>query len=149
MVSGEGNIVQPDSQSTVVNQSSQSMVVNWDSFNVNADERVQFVQPSASASVLNRIMDQNPSQIFGTIDANGRVFLINPNGIVFGESSAVNIGSLVASTLNIDPDAFMKGDYRFSSAEGTDGAWVVNRGVIQAASGGSFPGSTMQGRPLA
>jgi len=137
VVMGEGSIQQPDAQSTVVNQASQSMVVNWDSFNVNSNESVKFVQPSASASVLNRIMDQNPSQIFGTIDANGRVFLINTNGIVFGESSAVNVGSLVASALNIDPDAFMKGDYRFSAADGEDGGLVVNRGVIQAASGGS------------
>ncbi|WP_455212535.1 two-partner secretion domain-containing protein, partial [Kaarinaea lacus] len=137
VVRGDGNIQQPNAQSTVVNQNSHSMVVNWKSFNVDAGENVQFVQPSASASVLNRIMDQNPSQIFGTIDANGRVFLINTNGIVFGESSSVNVGSLVASGLNIDPDAFMNGDYRFSAEEGKEGGMVVNRGVIQAATGGS------------
>ncbi|MCG6969937.1 MAG: filamentous hemagglutinin N-terminal domain-containing protein [Gammaproteobacteria bacterium] len=137
VVRGEGAIQQPDTQSTIVNQNSPSMVVNWDSFNVDTNETVQFVQPSASASVLNRIMDQNPSQIFGTIDGNGRVFLINPNGIVFGETASVNVGSLVASGLNIDPDAFMNGDYRFAADEGQQGGVVINRGVIQAATGGS------------
>ncbi|WP_455205300.1 beta strand repeat-containing protein [Kaarinaea lacus] len=137
VVQGQGNIQQSDSNTTVINQNSQSMAINWDSFNVDANEHVQFVQPSSSAAVLNRIQDQNASQIFGTIDANGQVFLINPNGIVFGESASVNVASLVASGLNLKTEDFMQGNYNFNAEEGSDGGVVVNRGVIKAATGGS------------
>ncbi|MEJ2553337.1 MAG: filamentous hemagglutinin N-terminal domain-containing protein, partial [Gammaproteobacteria bacterium] len=105
VVAGQGGINQINSNTTIVTQQTPSMAVNWDRFNLSASDLVQFKQPSASASVLNRILDQNPSQIFGQIDANGRVFLINPSGILFGKSASVNVGSLVASSLALDTDA--------------------------------------------
>ncbi|MEJ2650962.1 MAG: filamentous hemagglutinin N-terminal domain-containing protein [Gammaproteobacteria bacterium] len=137
MVAGQGGINQINSNTTIVTQQTPSMAVNWDRFNLSASDLVQFKQPSASASVLNRILDQNPSQIFGQIDANGRVFLINPSGILFGKSASVNVGSLVASSLALDTDAFMKGDYSLHAPDGTEGGAVINRGLIQAATGGS------------
>jgi len=146
IVGGAGSITSPSLNSTVINQTTQSMAINWQSFDVAKDERVEFVQPSATASVLNRIQGQSPSQIFGAIDANGKVFLINPHGILFGKTATVNVGSLVASGLSIDSDAFMKGDMQLSALNGTEGGVVINQGVIQAATGGSVTlvGSSVQ-----
>ncbi len=80
---GEGNISVPNETTTQVNQISQNLIVNWESFNVDAHEVVEFNQPNVSAQVLNRIFDQNPSQILGTITAQGKVLLVNPNGQYF------------------------------------------------------------------
>ena len=146
IVGGSGSISSPTLNSTVINQNTQSMAINWQSFDVANGERVEFVQPSTTAALLNRIQGQSPSQIFGAIDANGHVFLINPHGILFGETATVNVGSLVASGLNIDSDAFMKGDLRLSALTGTEGGIVINQGVIEAATGGSVTlvGSSVQ-----
>ncbi|HEX6928458.1 MAG TPA: filamentous hemagglutinin N-terminal domain-containing protein, partial [Gammaproteobacteria bacterium] len=121
VVRGEGRIVRPSTTVTNINQSSQLLVINWDTFNVAANETVNFHQPSSDAAALNRIFDQNPSEIFGTINANGRVLLVNPNGLLFGQSASVNVGALIASGLDIDPDAFMAGDWRFENADGSTG----------------------------
>ena len=136
VVTGSGSINSNITNTTTVNQNSQSMVVNWSSFNVNANESVNFVQPSSSAAVLNQIHDQNPSQILGAINANGRVFLSNPNGMVFGSNSVVNVGALMATNLSISADDFMAGNYSFSASTNSDGA-IINQGIIQAATGGS------------
>ena len=137
VVGGQGAIQQVD-KTTLVNQQSQSLAIDWNSFSLAADETAQFNQPSSSATVLNRIVGQNPSEIFGRIDANGRVFLVNPNGIVFGQGSVVNVASLLASGLKMDPEGFMNGDYSlFSESADTPGV-VVNRGLLQAATGGSI-----------
>ncbi len=80
---GEGNISTPNATTTNINQASQNLIVNWESFNVNSNEAVNFIQPNSQAQALNRIFDQNPSQIFGSINANGQVLLLNPNGVFF------------------------------------------------------------------
>ena len=114
VVGGEATIGQEGS-TTTINQNSQRLMLQWQTFNVAADENVLFNQPGTTAVALNRILDQNASQIFGAIDANGRVFLINPNGIIFGETATVNVGALVASSLDIDYDDFMAGNYDFEA----------------------------------
>ncbi|HEX7046769.1 MAG TPA: filamentous hemagglutinin N-terminal domain-containing protein, partial [Gammaproteobacteria bacterium] len=137
IVGGEGRIVRPDGTTTNIHQNTHRIVINWDSFNVAPNEVVNFYQPSSDAAALNRIFDQNPSEIFGAINANGRVLLVNPNGMIFGQSASVNVGALVASGLDINPDAFMAGDLRFENANGAMGGLVVNHGLLQAATGGS------------
>ncbi|MCZ4303309.1 filamentous hemagglutinin family protein [Zoogloeaceae bacterium G21618-S1] len=92
-----------------IEQHSDKAVVNWSQFNVGADASVQFVQPASTSAILNRIWDSNPSQIFGRIEANGQVYLINRNGFLFGSSAVVNVGGLVASALNIADDDFIDG----------------------------------------
>ena len=82
IVGGQGSI-NTEPNVTNINQQTNSMVVDWSSFNVGNQETVNFNQPSSNAAALNRIYDQNPSQIFGAINANGRVFLSNPNGMIF------------------------------------------------------------------
>ncbi|HET7922521.1 MAG TPA: filamentous hemagglutinin N-terminal domain-containing protein, partial [Gammaproteobacteria bacterium] len=133
VVAGQATISNPDASTTVVNQRSNRTVIDWTSFNVSANESVNFNQPSVSAAALNRIFDQNPSQILGSINANGQVYLINPNGIVFGKSAAVNVGALFASGLNISNGDFMAGKLDFDGGGGV----IINHGLLQATQGGS------------
>ena len=134
---GQGNISTPNSTTTVINQQSQNLAIDWASFNVNVNELVQFKQPSKTASALNRIHDSNPSQIFGSITANGNVLLVNPNGVFFKPGASVNVNSLTASGLDISTSDFMNGKLNFNGVDGTNGL-VVNQGVLQAATGGSI-----------
>jgi len=136
VVAGQGHISN-SANITTINQYTGSMVVDWSSFNVSASETVNFNQPSSSAAALNRINDQNPSQIFGAINANGRIFLSNPNGMIFGETASVNVGSLFATGMSISNDDFMAGNYRFTSDGYTPGD-IINHGTLLAASGGSI-----------
>ncbi len=121
-----------------VNQKVDKLIANWDSFSVAAGERVIFNQPSSSSIALNRVIGTKASDIQGRIDANGQVFLVNPNGVLFGRGAQVNVGGLVASTLDIT-DAEFNGNssrYRFTGPS-TNG--VLNQGgAITAAEGGSI-----------
>ena len=137
VAAGQGVISTPNSTTTVINQQSHNLAVDWNSFNVKANELVQFNQPSAKASALNRIHDQNPSQIFGSINANGNVLLVNPNGVFFSPTASVNVNSLIASGLDIKTQDFMEGRLDFNGVDGT-GGMVVNQGILQAATGGSI-----------
>ncbi len=83
ITAGSGSIQQAGPNTTQINQTSNSLSIDWQSFDVGAQETVRFVQPGRDAAALNRIFNQNPSEILGRIDANGRVFLMNPNGIIF------------------------------------------------------------------
>ncbi|BFI96593.1 MAG: hypothetical protein RSP_21030 [Rhodanobacter sp.] len=134
IVGGVGSITQSGA-STVVNQQSALLALNWQSFNLGKDATVLFNQPSHSAIALNRIFDQNPSQIFGHINSNGQVFLINTHGIIFGSSAQLNVGGLVASTLDLTPDDFLSNHFNLDAHGGSAG--IVNHGTIEAASGGS------------
>ena len=138
VIAGQGSIGNPDSTTTLIKQQSNRLVIDWTSFNVAPDETVQFNQPSVSAAALNRILSQNPSQIFGNIIANGQVYLLNPNGIIFGRTATVNVGGLFATGLNISNDDFMSGKLKFAAPAGQDGGYIINHGVLQAADGGSI-----------
>ncbi|HUN24796.1 MAG TPA: filamentous hemagglutinin family protein [Steroidobacteraceae bacterium] len=92
-----------------VNQTTPNTILNWKSFNISADGTVQFVQPSTSAVALNRTFQADPMQIFGALNANGHVYLINQNGILFGPHAQVNVGGLVASTLDLNAIATQNG----------------------------------------
>ena len=135
IVGGSGSISQ-DGASVVINQLSQKLALDWQSFNLGQDATVRFNQPGTSAVALNRILDQNPSQIFGQISSNGQVFLINTHGIIFGTTAQVNVGGLVASTLDLTPADFLSNHFNLNAVGG--GAGIVNHGTIAAASGGSI-----------
>ena len=131
VVAGAGTVTQSGS-TTTIRQSSQNLSLDWQSFNVAPRETVDFVQPSATSIAVNRIFDTNGSQILGHLNANGQVYLINPNGVVFGRGAQVNVGGLVASTLDLNDDEI--GDAKTFSGAGSGS--VVNSGVITAANGG-------------
>ncbi|MCF6363516.1 MAG: filamentous hemagglutinin N-terminal domain-containing protein [Gammaproteobacteria bacterium] len=137
ITAGSGSIQQVSPNTTQINQTSNSLSIDWQSFDVAPQETVRFVQPGRDAAVLNRIFDQKPSEIFGRIEANGRVFLMNPNGLVFGAGSVINVGALVATSLSLDANELNAADYRLFSVTGENTGAVINRGVITAASGGS------------
>ncbi|MGH8641046.1 MAG: filamentous hemagglutinin N-terminal domain-containing protein, partial [Burkholderiales bacterium] len=114
---------------------SPNAIINWQSFSIGASEITRFIQQSPSSAVLNRVTTQNPSTILGTLESNGRVFLINPNGILFGDGARIDVGGLVASTLNLSDSDFLAGRMRFTQTAGA-GA-VTNDGSISTASGGN------------
>lgn len=134
VVAGSVTISAPDALTVQIDQSSAAAVVNWNSFSVGANERVQFLQPDGSAAILNRVIGGTPSDILGQIQANGRVFLINPQGVIFGAGSRIDVGSLVASTLDIADQDFLAGNYVFAG-QGSAAA-VRNAGQIRVAEGG-------------
>lgn len=133
VVSGTGSISQSGSNMQVT-QTSQRLVTHWDTFNIGSAARVEFAQPSASSVALNRVLSGDPSRIYGQLSANGQVFLVNPAGVLFGAGARVNVGGLVASTLDISNDDFQNGRRRFA---GNSKASVVNEGQIEAARGGT------------
>jgi filamentous hemagglutinin family protein len=110
-------------------------VINWQSFNINKDEITRFIQQSIASQVLNRVTGStDPSRILGTLQSNGRVLLINPNGVLFGAGSRVDVAGLVVSTLNLSNADFAAGKLRFTD---TPGAGVVKtEGSIKTATGG-------------
>ena len=84
-----------------VQQTSEQAILNWQSFNISADGRVIFNQPNSSAIALNQIFQASPSQIFGLLKSNGQLYLVNQNGFIFGSTAQVNVGGLLASTLQL------------------------------------------------
>ena len=133
ITSGSGTIATSGTQMTV-NQSSQQLIANWNTFNIGENAAVRFNQPNSSAAALNRIFDQNPSQIMGSLSSNGQVFLLNPSGIIFGRTARVDVGGLVASSLNMLDSDFLAGKYTFTG-NSSSGA-LLNQGVIKARDGG-------------
>jgi filamentous hemagglutinin family protein len=136
IVAGSGAITQTDAATTLITQSSDRLAIDWQSFDVGVNERVRFEQPSAQAAALNRIFDQNPSAILGALEANGHVYLLNPNGMVFGSTARIDVGALIASSLDLTVSDFVAGRYDFAASSAAPGL-VVNRGIINAATGGS------------
>ena len=128
---GSASIVGTPGKVTI-NQSSQNVALNWQSFSIAAAEAVQFVQPNSSSVALNRVLGSDPSSILGSLSANGKVFLVNPNGILFGKGAQVNVGGLVASTRNITDSDFMSGNYKFA---GSGAGAILNQGSINADGG--------------
>lgn len=108
---------------------SDKAVINWKDFSIGANELTKFIQPSSASSVLNRVTTSNPSNIFGMLESNGKVLLINPNGILFGPDAVINTASFIASTLDILDGDFLAERLSFI---GDEQAAVVNLGKINA-----------------
>ncbi|AZE47344.1 filamentous hemagglutinin [Pseudomonas chlororaphis] len=135
VVHGTGDILVFDNNKEMsINQHTDKLITNWNDFSVAKGERVTFNQPGKSSVALSRVIGTNASNIQGRINANGQVFLVNPNGVVFGQGAQVNVGGLVASTRGISDDDFKAGKYNFS---GNSPAEIINNGDIIADQGGS------------
>ena len=134
--SGTVNISTVGPNSLHIEQLTQKAIIDWQSFGINPGEAVRFLQPNQLSVILNRVVGQDPSKILGELSANGNVWLINPNGVLFGPGSTVNVGGLVASTLNISNEDFLNGNYRFMQDVDKPLASVVNQGTITITDGG-------------
>src|SRR5579871_1914065 len=119
----------------VVKQSTSSAIINWQQFSIGQGDYVQFIQPSSSSVILNRVIGGSPSSILGNLTANGQVFLVNTNGVYFGKTASLDAQGFLASTLDITDANFQAGNYLFDQP-GTPGAEVNNQGHIQAHAGG-------------
>ncbi|MEO6986815.1 MAG: filamentous hemagglutinin N-terminal domain-containing protein [Paralcaligenes sp.] len=133
VVQGGASYASDAANTMTVKQSTDKAIINWQGFSIGSGETVRFQQPDASSVTLNRVVGSDPSAIMGNLNANGKVFLVNPNGVLFGQNASVNVGGLTASTLGIADTDFMAGNYQFS---GTSKSSVVNHGTINASDGG-------------
>ncbi|WP_423759760.1 GLUG motif-containing protein [Burkholderia sp. NLJ2] len=135
VASGQADIAtSADGKTMSINQHTDKLITNWQDFSVGGGERVSFHQLTEQSIALNRVIGTNGSRIHGQIDANGKVFVVNPNGVVFGAGAQVNVGGLVASTKDVSDKDFLAGNYRFA---GVSGQSVENAGTIATAEGGS------------
>ena len=101
IVSGQVSIDTTTTPHKTTITNSPNAIINWQNFSIAQNETTQFIQQSSQSAVLNRVVGQNPSQILGQLYSNGKVFLINPNGIVFGQGATVDVQGLIASSLNL------------------------------------------------
>ena len=110
VVAGSAILTNPAGTAVLnIDQSTQRAIIDWNTFNVGSAAQVNFNQPGRDSATLNRVLDSNPSQIFGQITSTGQVFLTNPNGVYFGKSATADVGSLAATTHGIDNADFMAG----------------------------------------
>ena len=128
IVSGTA-LVAKDANSITITQSSDKLVTNWQSFNIGQNYAVNFIQPSTDSVALNRITGSGASIISGSLNSNGQVFLINPEGIIFSKTAQVNVGGLVASTQDITNSNFLNNHFLF---EGISQNSIINSGEISA-----------------
>jgi len=132
VVAGSAAVTRPDSVTTLINQHTDKAIINWKNFSINPEELVLFQQPGAGSVALNRVLGSDPSRIFGRLDANGQVFLVNPSGVLFGPGSQVSVHGLLATTHDIQDDDFLSGRYSFFKTDASPSAEVINQGLLQA-----------------
>jgi filamentous hemagglutinin family protein len=137
VAAGSASIVAINSANTLIVQKSPNLVINWQSLSLGAGASLTFQQPNSAAIALNRVTGPDASIINGNILANGQIWLINSNGILFGAGSQIDVGGLLATTSDIKDADFLSGQYDFGIAPGNPDAAVINEGSIKAASGGS------------
>lgn len=117
----------------VVNQRTDKLITNWDSFDIAKTGKVIFAQPTSSSIALNRVTSSSVSEILGTLDANGQIFLVNPNGITFGSSAQVRAASIIASTMDIKDANFLKDSLQFEG--GFNYKKIENNGSLTSTKG--------------
>src|SRR5262245_20030153 len=136
VVGGSATVTGQGTGSVIINQTSNRAIINWNTFNIGTGETTRFNQPSSSSFVLNRVTGGlGPSVIDGTLTANGNVFIIDRDGMLFGPNAVINTASFLATTSDIKNSDFMAGRHNFS-VPGRPEASIVNHGNITAASGG-------------
>ena len=136
VVVGSATIRSTAPNTLAIEQSSDRVIINWQDFSIGANEVTRFVQPSSAAEALNRVVTGNPSLLYGTLQANGRVFLINQNGILVGKGGQIDTAGFTASTLDLSDAAFLVGKSLHFS--GNSPASINNLGAITALGGDVF-----------
>ncbi|MDI9409443.1 MAG: filamentous hemagglutinin N-terminal domain-containing protein, partial [Candidatus Pacebacteria bacterium] len=134
-------IISTGASSTIVTQSSDRAVIDWQSFNLAANESVEFKVPTNTSATLNRINDSRPSTISGSITSNGAVYFTNPNGLIFDANSSVTANGFFAATKHLNPSQFMAGGAAPTTLSGLGNRSVVLDGIITAPSVTAFGGT--------
>ncbi|MFA5096833.1 MAG: filamentous hemagglutinin N-terminal domain-containing protein, partial [Candidatus Omnitrophota bacterium] len=134
VVSGAATFDRSAANTLTVNTTSNNTIINYNSFSIAANETTRINQPSAGSAVLNRVVGVDPSSIQGNLSSNGKLFLVNPNGIVFGPGSKVDAPAIVASTLDIANEDFLNGNYKFFK-NGAN-SYIINQGRLASRPGG-------------
>ena len=132
VTSGTANI-SVSGTTTNINQASQKASINWNNFSIASNETVNFNQPNVNSITLNRVVGNERSVINGALNANGQVWLLNSNGILFGKNASINTAGLLATTSNISDANFNAGNYTF---EGSSDNSVINLGTIDITDSG-------------
>ena len=135
VAAGTVNFGNPNA-STLEITNSPNAIINWQSFDIGVGETTRFVQQGAASAVLNRVTTQNPSDILGSLVSNGRVFLVNPAGILIGRDGMVDTAGLVMSTLNITNENFLAGRFEFTGDAAS--GQITNHGYIKTTPGGEI-----------
>ncbi len=113
---------------TNITQSTSKASINWNKFGIKADEVVNFIQPNKNSITLNRVIGNERSIIDGALNANGQVWILNSNGVLFGKNASINTAGILATTKDISDTNFQKGNYTFS---GDSTESVINQGTIK------------------
>ena len=133
VVSAGNATITQTADTTTINQSSQNAAINWQSFSIDFGEKVNFRQPNRNSITLNRVVGNEKSVINGALNANGQVFILNSNGVLFGKNASINTSGLVATTMSLTDKDFMDGKYSFNDASD---ASVINMGSITISDAG-------------
>ena len=136
VVEGQATITHTDAHTVDVHQASDSAIIHWRNFDIAVDELVRFQQPGPESVALNQVTGSDPTNIFGQLVANGRVFIVNPNGITFGPEARVDVAGLLASTFNVSDPDLPGGRFRFDQDPTRGLAAVVNQGEIRVSPSG-------------
>jgi filamentous hemagglutinin family protein len=119
-----------------IHQASDKAVIDWRGFDLAPGETTEFHQPGSNALTVNRVSGDSASIINGAIKANGNVMVINPNGMVFGGKSNVDVNGLIASTADADNADLMKSGTLNLNKPGKANAAIINQGIIKTKDGG-------------
>ncbi|MGE4463271.1 MAG: filamentous hemagglutinin N-terminal domain-containing protein, partial [Arcobacter sp.] len=132
VTSGTANISQ-SGNTTNINQSSNKATINWQDFSIKSNETVNFNQPNKNSITLNRVVGNEKSVIDGALNANGQVWILNSNGVLFNKTAKVNTAGIVATTKELSDADFNAGNYNF---KGDSKASVINLGTIEVSNSG-------------
>ncbi|KGB92880.1 filamentous hemagglutinin N-terminal domain-containing protein [Burkholderia cepacia] len=146
IAAGAGSITH-SGPNTQIDQTSSKMIVNWKNFDIGKGETVNIAQPNANAAILNRVQSGDMTSIQGALNANGRVFVVNPNGIVVGKGATINANSVVLSAADVSDGDFMANrPLTLQNANGATGT-VRNDGTITTQSGAVLAGARVINGP--
>jgi filamentous hemagglutinin family protein len=137
VMAGQATLTGIGSQTAQINQTTQKAIINWSALSLSAAQSLTFHQPDAQSITLNRVTGGSSSSIDGTLTANGQVWIINPNGVLFGPNASLNVAGLLATTADIQNQNFIAGAYKFDSASANPNAAIINQGRITATDGGA------------
>jgi len=133
VTSGSATISQ-NGTTTNINQSTQKATINWQKFSIASNETVNFNQPNVNSITLNRVIGNEKSIINGALNANGQVWILNSNGVLFGKNASINTAGLLATTAQLSDTDFNAGNYHFKNATAHS---VINEGTITISDAGS------------